>query len=991
MNSKNVIKKLFLHKLAMITVVFGILISISVSIHTANNNNARVERAVDDFIYTLTSEIEGRFKLYQYGLSSVRGVFTATEGFEVTHSSFQKYIATRDLSEEFPGALGFGFIRRVPPSDLQTFLKNAKNDQWPNFQIRELSPNDKERYVIQYIEPVEQNKQAVGLDIASEKNRRNAARAAILSGEVRLTGPITLVQATGKPLQSFLILMPMYATVNVPDSQAERDKYGFGWSYAPLITSEVLANLNINPNYYYIELSDTTEPENSELFFVNHNDSAEVILSGSTNITVYGRTWNIKVGVLPAFVSQQNQISAIAIGLLGILLTFLISALVSVYAISRRSRDAVIAEQAKLASIVSSSNDGIIGLALDGQILHWNLGAEKIFGFTKKEVGSQFYLDLLVPKDCKVKLRKLLNEAKEGCSVSSLETLHKHKDGRLIHIAISVSPIFTHKNDVTAVSVILRDISLQKRNEQEIHNLNNNLEAQVKERTAEAIHVRDQLILASEAAELGVWVWDCITNKLSWNDAMFTIYQYPFSLRDDGIEYADWLNRIHPEDQAKAANSLKKALNNEEKWNSNFRLLWADGQIRHIQAQALVKFDDDGTPLSVTGVNRDITSEVEHEQSLQLAKQQADDANASKSIFLSNMSHEIRTPLNGIYGTLQLLKQQQLSGKNKTYIAKAEYSCKTMLSIINDILDFSKIEAGKIQLENINFSLKAVVESISSDMQPIAKEKSIIFEVKNSLTHDQWFGDPVRVGQVIRNIASNAVKFTSKGKIILSLSLATNNSISIEVLDTGIGIEKDFIDKLFFRFSQADKTITRRFGGTGLGLSITQSLVDMMGGTIQVESKINEGTTFKVLLPLKMAFSTERDVTQSPTTKRKLDLTGKYILIAEDNKLNQEIIEAILEPHNASLTIVDNGEQAVKSAMSKRPDLILMDIQMPIKDGVSACQEIHALMDDLPIVALTANVMADDIKTYLKAGFVTHIGKPYDIAKLESTLEQLLF
>jgi len=991
MTLKNTMKKLFVYKWATMTIVVGLFISAVVSVQTVNNNNDRVEREANVFTSKLTSEIVRRFELYQFGLSSVRGIFTATQGAGVTRSSFQKYSATRAINEEFPGALGFGFIRRVPPANLSEFLEQARNDDWPNFDIRELSPNNTERYVIQYIEPVQQNKQAVGLDIASEQNRRTAARAAILSGQVRLTGPITLVQATGQPLQSFLILMPIYATGVVPESEASRDKHGFGWSYAPLSTSEVLANLNIDPKFYFIELTDTTDPENNEVFFENNAEKSNLILSVSKSISVYGRTWEIKVGVLPALVSEQNQVSATVVGLLGVMLTFLTSGLVSVYAMSRESKAATIAEQAKLASIVSSSNDGIIGLSLEGQITSWNLGAEKIFGFTIKEVQGQSYLNLLVPNEFREKLQSFLSKAIEGYSVSSLETLHEHKDGREIPIAITVSPILTNKNKVSAISVILRDISLQKRSEQKIHDLNTNLEEQVKERTAEAIHVRDQLLLASDAAELGIWVWDCITNELSWNDAMFNMYQYPLSLRDNGIEYAHWLNRIHPDDQTSAVNSLQNALGNEEKWNSSFRLVWSDGQVRHIKAHALVKFDDNGAPLSVTGVNRDITEEVAHEQSLQLAKQKADEANAAKSIFLSNMSHEIRTPMNGIYGILQLLKNERLSEKSKSYIVKAEYSCNSMLTIINDILDFSKIEAGKLEFENVKFSLNTVIESISSNILPLAKEKQISFKVKSTCTHDDWLGDPIRVGQVILNVVSNAVKFTPEGKVMLALSETSNASILIEVRDTGIGMDKALVDKLFSRFSQADETITRRFGGTGLGLSITQSLVATMGGEIQVDSKINEGTTVKVLLPLKKAGASKRDLTKLPTAKRKLDLSGKNILIAEDNTLNQEIIEAILEPYNANLTIVDNGEQAVKSAISKRPDLILMDIQMPVKDGVSACKDILAHAHDIPIIALTANVMAKDIETYLKAGFVAHVGKPYEIAALERKLEQFLF
>jgi len=985
--------KPFLHQWALVTIAVGFLITVFAVTQTNTDNINRIEKTTEDFSNQLTREIVRRFELYQYGLQGARGTILTTGKFGITRASFQNYFTTRDVNVEFPGALGFGFIRRVPPEDLTSFLASARLDDWADFNIRELSPNNAERYVIQYIEPVVRNTQAVGLDIASEHNRRTAARTALLSGEVRLTGPITLVQATGQPLQSFLILMPIYSTGVIPESEESRNQYGFGWSYAPLITGEVLANLNIDPEYHRIQLADVTEPEDTKVFFTNNVDSSSIVFSRTESISVYGRTWQINIGVLPAFVSDLNQVSGFAIGLLGIMLTLLTSGIVGISAASRASRAATIVEQSKLASIVSSSTDGIIGLTLKGYISSWNLGAEQILGFTSTETLGRSYLELFVPANQRKESQGLIEKVNHGDSVSSLETVHVCKDGRQIPVSVSVSPIFAAQQKVSGMSVTVRNISLQKQTEQEIKDLNANLEAQVQERTAEAIHVRDQLVMAADVAELGVWFWDCKTNELNWNDKMFDIYDYPLSLRDEGIEYTHWLNRIHPDDQTDANNSLEKALTNEERWNSNFRLVWSNGQIRHINARALVEFDNDGSPISVTGVNRDITSQVEEEQSLRLAKQKSDDANMAKSTFLSNMSHEIRTPMNGIYGTLQLLKGEQLSEKGRGFINNAEYSCKNLLTIINDILDFSKIEAGQLDFENLPFSLKDVIEKISSDILPLAIDKNIIFEVNNRLTHDMWIGDSVRVGQVMLNLISNALKFTAQGKLTLSLSLqqqASSDSIVIEVADTGIGMDKNAIDKLFSRFSQADSSITRKYGGTGLGLSITQSLVHLMKGQISVDSEINKGTTIRVILPLKKAQAAAGDLRVTPTPESRLNLTGKHILIAEDNAINQAIIEAILEPLNPTLTIVANGEEAVQSAFAKRPDLILMDIQMPVKDGVTACQEILAHMHDIPIVALTANVMAQDIDTYFKAGFVAHLGKPYEISALEETLKQLM-
>ena len=500
-----------------------------------------------------------------------------------------------------------------------------------------------------------------------------------------------------------------------------------------------------------------------------------------------------------------------------------------------------------------------------------------------------------------------------------------------------------------------------------------------------------RLNLATKAGRIGVWDLDIASNKLTWDDQMFALYKVERESFSSALDA--WTNGVYFEDKERCEMELELAIKGEKEFNTEFRIQHPSGDIRNVRGLGTVIRDQHGNAIRMIGTNWDITKEIEALRLVEEARGQAEAASKAKSEFLANMSHEIRTPMNGIYGTLQILKGEKLSEKGRGFINKAEYSCKSLLTIINDILDFSKIEAGQLDIENIPFSLKSVIEEISSNMLPLAIDKNISFEITNRLTHDMWRGDPVRVSQVMLNLVSNAVKFTEKGKVTLSVSSqydASKDNILIEIADTGIGIDKNTMDKLFVRFSQADDSITRKYGGTGLGMSITQSLVNLMGGQITLDSEINKGTTIQVILPLKKVQDNKSDLVLEPTSQSTLNLLGKHILIAEDNGINQAIIEAILEPSNATLTIVANGEEAVKSAFANRPDLILMDIQMPVKDGVTACQEILAQMHDIPIVALTANVMAQDVDTYLKAGFVAHLGKPFEISVLKEKLKQLL-
>lgn len=375
---------------------------------------------------------------------------------------------------------------------------------------------------------------------------------------------------------------------------------------------------------------------------------------------------------------------------------------------------------------------------------------------------------------------------------------------------------------------------------------------------------------------------------------------------------------------------------------------------------------------------------------LRLALAQADSANKSKSEFLANMSHEIRTPMNGVLGTLQVLERTTGEVKTRGLVSKAIYSANTLLTIINDILDYSKIEANKLSLEAHPFSMYAVVDSVVSDMTKDARQKGISLEVEADDTfEDGWLGDPVRTRQIVLNLVSNAVKFTEKGRVVVRLACDAEDNqhddvLTLTIIDTGIGMSDEAQRSLFERFTQADSSTTRRFGGTGLGMSITLNLVRMMGGDIQITSHEGEGTTIAVSLPLLRAelIANNTELTQAP------DLEGVRILVAEDNAINRAVIESMLEPTKATVSVVENGELAVNAIRNGQFDIVLMDIQMPVMDGVEACTLIKQIRKDLTVIALTADAMGSDVERFLNVGFSAHIGKPIEINKLYKYLDK---
>lgn len=376
------------------------------------------------------------------------------------------------------------------------------------------------------------------------------------------------------------------------------------------------------------------------------------------------------------------------------------------------------------------------------------------------------------------------------------------------------------------------------------------------------------------------------------------------------------------------------------------------------------------------------------------AKKESDRASQAKGSFLANMSHEVRTPINGIYGSLQMLKQNAFS-EEEEYVSLVEnslISCQALLVIINDILDFSKIEVGRLDLESIPFSFEHILQIVISDLSPIASGKNIeIKQVKSDNYQEGWLGDPIRIKQILLNLVSNAVKFTDNGDVKISYSVTNSGQkshLNFVVEDTGIGMTSKTLESLFERFEQADKSTTRRFGGTGLGMSITHALLNLMKGKVDVSSEIGKGSRFNVSIPLVQIQLDNIVVKKEMLTPP--NLRGVSILLAEDNKINQTIFLAMIKTTFADVQVAENGKEAVDLVDTYNPDLIFMDIQMPIMDGLEANQRIKVHYPSKPIVALTANVMESDIKTYQQQGFVCYLPKPLEMQALYDCLNSVL-
>jgi signal transduction histidine kinase/CheY-like chemotaxis protein len=489
-----------------------------------------------------------------------------------------------------------------------------------------------------------------------------------------------------------------------------------------------------------------------------------------------------------------------------------------------------------------------------------------------------------------------------------------------------------------------------------------------------------KLKLATEVSGIGIWIWEFAQDKLHWDDRMFDIYGVPKDRRNIEISYDFWSTRVHPDDLPDTEVALNVSRDHNQYLRNTFRILLPDGKIRFIDSGSVIEHDASGKPLRMIGINRDITDFIEQQETLNIAMEKAKAANVAKSSFLANMSHEIRTPMNGVLGMLDLLSETELTPTQFDWIKTAHGSGQALIEIINDILDLTKLEADKFEIEWIDFNLVDLIEDICTLLANRAHGKGIELNCLLPINLAPcWQGDPLRIRQVLTNLMGNAIKFTEQGEVFLNIiqmpAVKGQSELRFEIHDTGIGISDETLSGLFERFSQADEATSRRFGGTGLGLSISKKLVELMGGTIGVNSVPGKGSCFWFTLVLNQSESSKALLTT-------YDLSGKRTLIVDDNATNRNILNTYLKNWGLIVNEVDNGGEALMKLQTSilqgvTYDLILLDMQMPVMDGLTLAKclsQIPALAH-IPIILLSSDNGVEPA-SYQGTGIVQRLLKP---------------
>ncbi len=640
----------------------------------------------------------------------------------------------------------------------------------------------------------------------------------------------------------------------------------------------------------------------------------------------------------------------------------------------KKAAEARYASEGRYRAVLEASPDPMIVYDREGKVTYLNPGFTRVFGWTLEELsGRELHF---VPRENIAETLDAVESVKRGEKIVSMETRRRTKDGRVLDVLGNTSTINDREGNMIGSVVAIRDVTENKQ-----------MEAALRESEK-----RYRLLM--EASPDALVVYDAEGRVTYINPAFEKTY---------GWTCAELLNKrvdnVPPHEKEKAQIAVQKALAGENVLYEAQRLT-RDGRLLDVQLKSAIFKDKEGRLAGLIAIHRDITLRKKAEEELR-KREAAEAATRAKSEFLANMSHEIRTPMNAIMGLTELMLHTDLTAKQQEYLRKVQISSRGLLGIINDILDFSKIESGKLEIEYTDFNLEDVLENLSSMVSLKAQEKGleVLFSIDRHVPVS-LVGDPLRLGQVLINLTGNAVKFTEKGEIVVSVGLESGTgsddssltTLRFSVRDTGIGLTPEQSDKLFQPFTQADGSTTRKYGGTGLGLAISKRLTELMGGGISVTSEAGKGSTFT----FSARFGIRTHEAEKPLSAP-LDCAGMRVLVVDDNATSREILSETLASFSFDVTQAASGQEALmelESVGTDKPyELVLMDWKMPGMDGIEAARHIKANRNLNPVPAVlmvTAYGREEIIRQAEKVGLDAFLVKPVNQSVLFDTIMDTL-
>jgi len=831
---------------------------------TRRINETEARTRIDEISTRVVRRIVERMTLYQYGLRGLSASIQAV-GFErFSREHFGRYSRARNIEIEFPGARGFGVIRRVPAEETASFIAAARRDGRPDFTLREIAPNPAERWVVQYIDPESNNLGAEGLDIASEPNRREAVETAIETGNPTLTQPITLIQTSGKKESAFLLLRPNYRPDKVLDSPLARREAAFGLSFSPLLIDDVLSKVDLYTQEISFSLDSLNKDSTAKRFYQTPAfTQSSSPLSTVRPFKLFGVEWVLTVHPTPAFFERLNHAAPNTVGLLVAFALTGALLLTNLFLLARKRRTQLLGSQIKLAAIVESSNDAIIGKSIEGIVSSWNRAAEEMFGYTAMEAIGHSIASLIVPSDLQDEERNLLARLQRGERIANFITRRKRKNGSELEVSVSISPIFDLNGQIVGASKTVHDVTEQQLASRKIHELNATLEQRVAERTTQLEEARNALHTVLDAMPSMVAYWDrnCI-NRFA-NQAYLTWF---------GVSPRD-LNGTHIRkllgDSLYERNLpyITKALQGEAQTFER-DIPRPDGKgIRH----SIASYIPNVVEQSVEGfyvIVHDVTELIDNRNQLLQAREQQlrMDRLASLGLMVAGVAHELNTPLGAAMLTLDRLSEAQAqfktameAGLRKSDVERLSTAFDEGLAMTSRYLSrgaeiirqFKQVASDRASAERRVFIANDVVRDVIHLMDSQIRQSAVnlALDLQADIELDSY---PGVVGQVIQNLVQNALihAFETDASGVITISMYANpesDTVVLTVTDNGKGIPAPLRERIWDPFF----TTRRGEGGTGLGLHIVQRLVtELLGGTIiQGRPQQGDGCEFVVTIP----------------------------------------------------------------------------------------------------------------------------------------------
>jgi PAS domain S-box-containing protein len=843
-----------------------------------------------------------------------------------------------------------------------------------------------------FVEPLEGNEKAVGFDLLSDAERRQTIQRSTDSGQLQATGRIVLVQETANQY-GVLIFRPVYRYGTVPSSIDERRKLLAGvvigvFRLGDIVEKAVVSPATAAPSVGLVIEDLDAPPAERSLYPKRGGLRASGELAGEfrsgRTIAVAGRSWQVEAYSLPGTFAVRYWGSWVVL-IAGLLLTGMLAAYLRLSLQRQSAIEQIVAErtgslhaaltrledsEARYRKLLDLSPDAII-VGRNQAITFANRAAVEMFKVNAaSELVGRRVTDFAGPQQHSMTKEAVQQMYTREMQLPLQEGQLRRSDGSLLDVEVAASSF--PESDGLVVQAVLRNITQRKQAEAE----------------------RTRLIRCIEQVGESIVITNLDGSILYVNPIFEKLTGYT---RDEAIGQNPRILKSgqHPESFYR---EMWATLLRGDTWSGEFINKRKDGSLFQEEATIAPIKNKGGTIVNFVAVKRDITLRKKAEAELEQAREKAESANRAKSEFLANMSHEIRTPMNGIIGMTELALETDLSSEQREFLGMVKSSADSLLSLINDILDFSRIEAGKLEFETIDFQLRDALEDTIKALGFRAAQKGIelaclvLPDVPDSLQ-----GDPNRIRQIVVNLVGNAIKFTTVGEVVVQVEVQEKSDdevlLHFSVRDTGVGIAPEKQQTIFEAFTQADSSMTRKFGGTGLGLSISSLLVSMMGGRIWVESMPGQGSTFHFTARFRVQGSSTR-----PYDPAAADiLRHRSVLVVDDNAANRRILEEMLLGWKMDPTLAESGPEALTlleqaSAHETPFTLVLLDVQMPGIDGFGVAESMRqdSRISQPAIILLGSVGLRKDSSRFRELGIAAHLNKPIKRSDLLQAIQATL-